>query len=192
MAPLLEASIPMYSYMGRWAPERRGNHMASFIGIYPCADGHLGIHLMPRNWMPFIETIDRHDLAEDPRFKTQADRTQHNDELMAEFYAWAAGETKKDIYERAGRMKAPVAYVHTMADLLESPQLRERGFLQRITHPVAGEAAYPGPPWWMGPDGWRNAPAPLLGHDTEPVLKDIAGLSAGELRALGTETATPA
>src|SRR5690606_38376365 len=50
MAPLLEAGIPYYSYMGRWNAVRRGNHMASFIGIYPCADGHLGIHIMPRNW----------------------------------------------------------------------------------------------------------------------------------------------
>lgn len=25
------------------APKRRGNHMANFIGIHPCLDGHLGI-----------------------------------------------------------------------------------------------------------------------------------------------------
>lgn len=187
MAPLLESGIPVYSYLGRWMPFRRGNHMASFIGIYPCTDGHLGIHLMPRNWKPFLETIDRMDLYEDPRFKTQADRTVHNDELMAEFFAWAAGETKKDIYERAGRMRAPIAYVHTMADLLESPQLRERGFIQQITHPVAGEASYPGPPWWLGPDGWRPEPAPLLGADTEVVLTDVAGLDERQIAALREE-----
>jgi len=170
MAPLLEASIPYYSYLGRWAGVRRGNHMASFIGIYPCADGYLGVHLMPRNWKPFCDVIDRPDLFDDPRFVTQAARTRHNDELMAEFYAWAAGETKHDIYRRAGAGRAPVAFVHTMEDLVTSPHLLERGSIQRMTHPVAGEAAYPGPPWWMGPDAWSSAPAPMLGQHNAEIL----------------------
>lgn len=168
MAPLLEATIPYYTYLGRWAGLRRGNHMASFIGIYPCADGHLGIHIMPRNWKPFTDVIGRPDMFDDPRFMTQALRAQHNDDLMAEFYAWAAGESKHDIYRRAGAGRAPIAFVHTMDDLLTSPHLAERGFIQRIDHPVAGEAAYPGPPWWIGPDAWRHERAPLLGeHDAE-------------------------
>jgi len=170
MAPILEAGIPYYTYMGRWAGLRRGNHMASFIGIYPCADGHLGIHIMPRNWKPFTDAIGRQDLFDDPRFATQAVRAQNNDDLMAEFYAWAAGETKHDIYRRAGAGRAPIAFVHTMEDLLTSPQLEARGFIRRIDHPVAGEAAYPGPPWWIGPDGWTHERAPLLGEHTSEVL----------------------
>ena len=186
MAPLLEAGIPYYSYLGRWTGLRRGNHMASFIAIYPCSDGYLGLHIMPRNWKPFTDCMERPDLFDDPRFATQADRAAHNDELMGEFYAWSAGQSKRAIYERAGAMRAPIAFVHTMADLLESPQLRERGFLQRIDHPVAGGATYPGPPWWMGDDGWTTAPAPLLGAHTEQVLRDVARLSVDELRLLRT------
>ncbi len=170
MAPLLEATIPYYTYLGRWAGLRRGNHMASFIGIYPCADGHLGIHIMPRNWKPFTDVIGRPDMFDDPRFVTQALRAQHNDDLMAEFYAWAAGESKHDSYRRAGAGRAPIAFVHTMDDLLTSPHLAERGFIQRIDHPVAGEAAYPGPPWWIGPDAWRHERAPLLGEHNAEIL----------------------
>ena len=173
MAPLLEAGIPYYAYMGRWAGQRRGNHMASFIGIYPCMDGHLGIHVMPRNWKPFTDAIERPDMFDDPRFRTQSDRAQQNDELMGEFYAWAAGVSKRDVYARAGAMRAPITFVHTMADLLESPQLRERGFLQRIDHPVAGPAEYPGPPWWMGPGAWEAGRAPLLGEHTAEVLGSV-------------------
>ena len=174
MAPLLEATIPYYTYMGRWVGQRRGNLMASFIGIYPCADGHLGIHIMPRNWKPFTDVIGRQDMFDDPRFVTQAIRAQHNDELMAEFYAWAAGETKHDIYKRAGAGRAPIAFVHTMEDLLTSPQLKARGFIQRIDHPVAGEAAYPGPPWWLGPDAWAPGRAPLLGEHNAEILERTA------------------
>jgi crotonobetainyl-CoA:carnitine CoA-transferase CaiB-like acyl-CoA transferase len=184
MAPILEAGIPYYSYMGRWAGVRRGNHMASFIGIYPCSDGHLGIHIMARNWKPFTDAINRPDLAEDPRFRTQADRGQHNDELMAEFFAWAAPLEKREIYRRAGPSRAPITFVHTMEDLLDSPQLNARGVLQRIDHPVAGEGVYVGPPWWMGTDGWSTGRAPLLGEHTEEVLRDVGGLSSVEITHL--------
>jgi crotonobetainyl-CoA:carnitine CoA-transferase CaiB-like acyl-CoA transferase len=189
MAPILEAGIPTYSYMGRWNPVRRGNHMASYIGIYPCADGHIGVHVMPRNWRPFCEAIGRMDLLDDPRFATGALRTANNDDLMAELYAWAATELKRDVYRRAGEYRAPIAFVHTMADILESPQLNARGFLQRVDHPVAGEATYPGPPWWMGPAGWQTGRAPLLGEHTSEVLRDLAGMSAAEV-ARATAQAT--
>ena len=70
--------------------------------------------------------------------------------------------------------RAPIAFVHTMEDLLTSPQLEARGFIQRIDHPVAGEASYPGPPWWIGPDGWSHLRAPLLGEHTTQVLGSSA------------------
>jgi crotonobetainyl-CoA:carnitine CoA-transferase CaiB-like acyl-CoA transferase len=89
-----------------------------------------------------------------------------------------------DVYRRAGEHRAPIAYVHTMADVLASPQYNARGFLQKIDHPVAGEASYVGPPWWMGPGGWQTGRAPLLGEHTVEVLRDIAGLSAAEMDRL--------
>ena len=101
---------------------------------------------------------------------------------MAGVIAWAATMHKKEAYALGGEQRAPITFIHTMQDLLESPQLEARGFLRRIEHPVAGEASYPGPPWWMGPDAWRDAPAPLLGADTEAVLSE-AGLSPTEIAA---------
>ena len=187
MAPILEASIPYYSYMGLWSPVRRGNHMASYIGIYPCADGYLGVHVMPRNWKPFTEAIERPDLLDDPRFATGAARTANNDELMGELYAWASGVEKREVYARAGAMRAPIAFVHTMQDIIESPQNIARGNITRIDHPVAGEGAYFGPPWWMGPDGWQTGRAPLLGEHTAEVLRDVAGLLAVEIAAVRAE-----
>jgi crotonobetainyl-CoA:carnitine CoA-transferase CaiB-like acyl-CoA transferase len=73
-----------------------------------------------------------------------------------------------------------------MDDLINSDHLKARGFIQRIEHPVAGEAAYPGPPWWMGPGAWSVGAAPLLGQHTEAVLRTLAGLSADEVRAIAT------
>jgi formyl-CoA transferase len=139
---------------------------------------------MPRNWKPFSEAVGHPEWQQDPRFATAQARNVHNDDLMGELYAWAATETKREAYDRAGRMRAPISFVHTMADLLDSPHLNERGYLTPIQHPVAGESTYAGPPWWMGPDAWSSDRAPLLGEHTGEILRDVAGMSASELERL--------
>ncbi|HJP41725.1 MAG TPA: CoA transferase [Dehalococcoidia bacterium] len=189
MAPILEGGIPFFAYMGLWMPGRRGNQMSAAIAIYPCIDGQVGVHVMARNWPPFCRAIGRTDLLEDSRFETAADRMANNDELMAELYGWAEGVKKREIYEQAGRERAPIAFVHDMRDLVESPQLAARGSLQRVDHPQAGPAIYAGPPWWIGPSGWEAGRAPLLGEHTIPVLEG-SGLEPSLLEAI-TEEPSP-
>ena len=180
MGPILEAGIPFYSYNGMWLGQRRGNLMSSFMGVYPCLDGQVGVHVMARNWPPFARATGHPEWLEDERFATAESRREHDDVLMAEVIAWAAGVTKQEAYALGGEHRAPITFIHTMKDLLESPQLAARGYLRRIDHPVAGEATYPGPPWWMGPEAWRDGRAPLLGEHTGAVLAE-AGLSAAEI-----------
>lgn len=182
MAPILEAGIPFYAYNGIWTGQRRGNLMSSFMGIYPCIDGQVGVHVMARNWAPFAAATGHPEWLQDERFATADSRRSHDDELMAEVIQWAAGMRKKDAYAIGGEHRAPITFIHTMEDLLESPQLSARGFLRHIEHPIAGKASYPGPPWWMGPDSWRDDPAPLLGEHTQTVLGQ-AGLSPAEITA---------
>src|SRR5262249_1659827 len=105
----------------------------------------------------------------DERYATAGARLRNNDELMAIFYGWAAGQNKKEVYARAGRLRGPVAYVHTIEDLFSSPQLRERSFLQEVDHPIAGRLTYPGAPFRMSASPWRPGRAPLLGEHTGEV-----------------------
>ena len=173
MGPILEAGIPFYSYMGLWAPERRGNLMSSIMGVYPCIDGQIGIHVMARNWPPFARAVGHEEWILDERYSTAEARMENSDELMAEIIQWSTNITKKEAHQAGGENRAPITYIHDMADLMESPQLKERGFLREIEHPVAGKATYPGPPWWMGPDNWTDNPAPLLGANTKVILEGL-------------------
>ena len=182
-ASVLEGAMPYWSYLGLDTSWRRGNQMASFIGIYPCADGMLGIHAMARNWKPLLDLMGMPELSEDPRFATQVARLEHDDELKAIFYGWAADQTKREVYQRAGKMRAPVAYVHTMQDLIDSPQLAARGFIRRIAHPETGPQTYVGPPFQMSATPARDGRAPLLGEQTAAVLGEL-GLQAADLERL--------
>jgi len=185
MASTLEISLAAYAYSGRdWGQRRRGNIASSIMGIYPCADGYIGVHAMPRN-IPFLfRTMEREDLLSDERFSSSQARLQHDDEMRAEIYAWAAERTKREIYARAGSMRGPIAFVHDMADLFESPQLAARGYLREVEHPVAGTLTYPGPPFVMTETPGRVERAPLLGEHTVAVLRERLGLDDADLRVL--------
>jgi CoA:oxalate CoA-transferase len=185
MASTLEISLNAYAYLGetRW-PTRRGNIGSAVVGIYPCADGALGVHAMPRNIPALMQTIGMPELIEDERFKGGAARLLHDDELRALIYAWAAEHNKRDAYALAGAVRGPVAFVHDMADLVESPQLQHRHYLQQIEHPVAGTLTYPGPPFQMSESPAEIRRAPLLGEHTAAVLRDRLGLTAADLATL--------
>jgi crotonobetainyl-CoA:carnitine CoA-transferase CaiB-like acyl-CoA transferase len=185
MASTLEAALNTYCYLhlDYWGT-RRGNILSSVIGLYPCADGYLGVHAMPRNWPALARLVGGDDLVNDARFRDGASRLQNEDELRATLYGWAADKEKKEVYAQAGTMRAPVAYVHDMADLLESPQLKARDYLRQVDHPLAGTRVYPGPPIRMSETPWQAGRAPLLGEHTEQVLRDELGLSDGDVAVL--------
>jgi crotonobetainyl-CoA:carnitine CoA-transferase CaiB-like acyl-CoA transferase len=159
MASVLEASLNTYAYTGRRLGTRRGRIRSATIGIYQCADGHLGLHAMPRNLPYLLELIGMPDLLADERFRTSAARLQHRDELMAIFMSWASEQHKKEVYDRAGRMRAPVSYVHNLQDLRDSPQLAARSFWQSIDG-----LTYPGPPFRMSDSPAHIDRAPPLGE----------------------------
>ncbi len=182
MASTLELSLPAYAFLQvDTGGVRRGNIPSSAIGLYPCADGFLGVHAMPRNFPALARLMDMAWMLDDDRFKTSAARLQNEDELRAMLYVWALEQEKKPTYERAGREHAPVAYVHDMPDLFESEHLQERGYLHEIAHPLAGTLTYPGAPIQMTDTPWQEGRAPLLGEHTTEILQGMLGRSEADM-----------
>jgi crotonobetainyl-CoA:carnitine CoA-transferase CaiB-like acyl-CoA transferase len=182
MAATLEAFLPHYAYSrSEVLTKRRGNTNSAVIGLYPCADGYLGIHAMPRQFAALAKTMDAEWMLEDERFRDGRSRLLHNDELTARFYAWCLAQHREEVYARAGRLRAPLAYMHTLEDLTKSPQLQARAYLQEVDHPEAGRLTYPGPPFRMGEAPARMGRAPLLGEHNEKVYGERLGLGRRDL-----------
>jgi crotonobetainyl-CoA:carnitine CoA-transferase CaiB-like acyl-CoA transferase len=184
MASALELYLPWWAYLKRDISKRRGNVMSGMVGVFPAADGHIGLHIMPRNWPWFARAMGREELIDDPKFRDNYSRLQHNDELEAIVYAWAAGQSAKELYRQAGAARAPIAFVHTLGDLLESEQLRSRGYFHEVEHPLAGRQTYPGAPFRMSEVEWEPGRAPLLGEHNREVYCEEMGLSGRELSRL--------
>ncbi len=73
-------------------------------------------------------------------------------------------------------------------DLAEDHHLNERGFFARLSHAEVGVQTHAGIPWRFtnAPNSVR-APAPLLGADTDLVMRDLLGYSAQEIARLKEE-----
>lgn len=189
MASTLELMLNSYCYLQQdnWSG-RRGNVMSAAIGLYPAADGYLGVHAMPRNWPALARLMDAEWAVTDDRFSDAAARLAHDDELRALTYAWSSQQNASETYLRAGELRAPVAFVHDMPALLASEHLKSRDYFVELEHPVAATMKYPGLPFSMSETPGELRRAPLLGEHTNDVLNAF-GYDAKEielLRANGT------
>ena len=184
MASALELYLPWWAYFQRDISKRRGNVLSAVVGLFPAKDRYIGIHTMPRNWPWLAKAIGRPDLLDDERFKDAHSRLQNNDELEAIVYEWAGRQNAKEVYQTAGAARAPIGYAHTLADVLDSEQLRARDFFQTVDHPIAGEHTQPGPPFRMSAVDWSAGRATLLGEHNEELYCDEIGLSHQELARL--------
>ncbi len=184
-ASILEIYLPDFAYRkAETLLLRRGNFASAAVGIYPVIDGHIGIHAMPKNWPQLVEALDLQWMADDERFADNRARLRNDDDLSAEMFVWAAGVTRAEAYERAGRHRAPISPVNTVADLLASEHLDIRGFWREIEHPGAGAMRYPGPPARMSGTPAEPRRAPLLGEHTSTVLTTLLGLSQRDVTLL--------
>jgi crotonobetainyl-CoA:carnitine CoA-transferase CaiB-like acyl-CoA transferase len=185
MASILEIYLPDYAYRKSEAlTTRRGNIASAAVGIYTAADGWIGIHAMPKNWPQLLDAMDAHWMSSDERFADNRARLKNDGELSAELYAWTTSVTRAEAYERAGKARAPISPVNTMADLLESPHLRERAFFREVDHPATGAMRYPGPPSSMSATPPAPGRAPLLGEHTSDVLCGMLGIAPRDLTRL--------
>jgi len=86
--------LPLISTrFGSWAAFRRetgnGSRQRSPLDVYPTNDGHVVINVaVEEHWHHLLAAMDREDLRDDPRFRTNADRVGHMDDTYALIAAW--------------------------------------------------------------------------------------------------------
>jgi len=157
---------------------------------YPTEDGHLNVACANQKlWRGLCDAIDRPELADDPRFETNADRVEHMDELEAElsgvFRQRTTDEWVEQLAEEAG---LPVGPVYDIKDALHNEQTEARGMVTSVDHPAAGQIDVVEHPlnFAAAASGFDAAP-PLLGEDTEAVLRRLGydEASIEEMREAG-------
>lgn len=160
---------------------------------YPTADGYLNVACGNQKlWEELCEEIGRGELADDPRFESNADRVGNMDELEEElsttFTERTTDEWVEQLAEDAG---LPVGPVFDVDEALSNEQVEARGVVGTLEHPAIGEIpSIEHPLNFANVDsGFEEAP-PLLGEDTDAVLDEL-GYSRERIEELRTSGAVP-
>jgi itaconate CoA-transferase len=165
-------------YAGR-PPARAGarHNMMVPYGTYAVGEGreiNLAVQ-SDQQWQRFCtEVLDRAELEEDPRFRTNEQRVRHRDELEPLIEALLSDLGEQEAQLRLAAADIPVAAVNDLADLLEHPQLHSRERWIDVDSP-AGPIRALRPPFNLAND--HNAgPIPALGEHTDAIRAEV-GLS---------------
>jgi CoA:oxalate CoA-transferase len=183
---ILENAIARFDVTGE-SPKPTGNRHPSItpFAVFRASDGYLVVAAGNENlWQKLCRAVDREDLAEDPRFKTNSDRTDNWDVLepiMSEVIAKRSVEEWLNLFEEAGIPSGPI---NDVAKVVEHPQVLARDMVVYQQHPIAGRIMMPGIPIkFSKTPGSIETPAPLLGEHNQAILKEL-GYTETEIERL--------
>ncbi len=184
---LLEMTDMAYIYAGQVYP-RSGNGSRAAWGIYPCADGFVGVVSGPLRRWANVATLMEEPLLSDSRYQQAGSQSELRDEIDALMLPWLVTHNKEEIYQQAQALGLPFGYVATPADLFRNEQLQYREFFHTVEHPVAGTLRYPSVAAHFTDGLWESRRAPLLGEHTDKVVEAL-GHDAGSRARLSAEGA---
>jgi crotonobetainyl-CoA:carnitine CoA-transferase CaiB-like acyl-CoA transferase len=155
-------------------PTRVGNEHLSIAPYEPlhARDGLIIVAVAnPGLWERFCTAIDRPDLHDDPRFRTNTDRVAHRAVLKREIEAVFQHFTVDELTARLRSANVPCGRVRSLREAIEHPQVAARDLLVTQTHAALGTV------WTLAPvvklsrtPADPSVPPPGLGEHTAAVL----------------------
>ena len=184
-----------FAFNGR-RTRRMGNRHESMSphGCYPCQGEDRWVVLSVRDeadWRGLCLALGQPDLASDPRFFDPVVRHSNQDVLDNTINAWCRQRTQDEAVSELQANGVPAAPVLDAGQMLAAPHLRSRGLFETVEHGAGselGEKEYLGRGWRLGSAEVQiRGPAPKMGEANEFVLKEMLGLSKGEIARLKEE-----
>jgi len=134
---------------------------------------------MEHQWKQLCDAMGRPELADDPRFRTNAERVKRQDKLFEIIQGWLTSLPDDDaIMAKLNEYRVPAAPVLSVEEAINHPHMRERGVVRRIHDRIAGEMTLPGFPLrfsaWPGDPGLE---APTLGEHNAEILRSHLGFT---------------
>ena len=188
---------PFFSILGPWAasykisgkvPARIGNrsNVAAPRGIYKTKDNkYVSLSAsMQSMWEKLALTIGSRELIKDPRFLTNSDRLNNQDDLdkpISKFIKKYNRDEVLNIFSKEGITVGPVLDI---SEIIEHPYIHDREILiDHYNKEYGNILMHQAFPRLSKTPGKVRHSAPLLGGDTDDVLKEI-GISDKQINML--------
>ena len=163
-------------------PEPIGNASDSIAphGCYPCKGDDRWCVIAAeteQQWSALAKYLGT-EIARDPRFKTVDGRLKHREELNGIIAQWTKEQDAIAVVDRLQQGGVPCGVVQNGEDLAKDPHLQERGFIVSVENSRLGRVVLPNfPLQFTNARLTRRWEFPVLGRDTEAVLRDVVGYS---------------
>ncbi len=139
-------------------------------------------------WTLYCELLDRRDLIDHPKFKTNPLRCDNRKELIPILEKEMVKKTAQewcDLFEKHG---VPYSPINNLQQICEDPHIAHRKMLVEIDQPVVGKMQVCASPLKLSETpGEVYAPAPMLGQHSEEVLREVLGFSPEKIAQLKAE-----
>ncbi len=158
-------------------------------GIIKCKDGYVSLgFLQEHEWVNLLKLMGDPEWAKDDAYKDRMSRMAKMPEINQRINEWMKDRTRSEIVEQGQGLGVTVTPVNTPKDVVESEQMKVRGFFTEIDHPEAGRITFPRIPSLFSetPPAIDRA-APLLGQDNESIFCGELGYSKEDLEKLRAE-----
>jgi formyl-CoA transferase len=179
--------------VSRGAPTRQGNRNPRVTpwSVFPTKDGNIAICVFANEqWKVFLEAIEREDCLKDARFENPEDRVDHMEEVEAVVAEWSRNRSTEEALRTLRNRKIPCDPILEVKEVLEDPQLKARGMIQELVHPLnpkTGVKTAGFPIRFSLRPAEDISPAPLLGYNNDEIYRGLLGLSKEEMEELRTE-----
>lgn len=196
LLPLLSEFIAGYSMSGR-APGPAGNRRPFFAphGCYRCLgdDAWVAVSVESEDeWRRFCQVLGSPAWTADPRFGDMPSRQRNQDELDRLVEEWTLLRDKHEAMKALQASGVRAGAVLSVPELLNDPQMIERGFFKTLAHPEAGAHLHPGVAWRLSDSpGSVDRAAPRFAQDNDCVFGELLGMSAEEIAELEIEGISP-
>jgi crotonobetainyl-CoA:carnitine CoA-transferase CaiB-like acyl-CoA transferase len=156
-----------------------------------CKDGRpLAIHcsVPEKFWRALLKAVNRLDIAADERFMDRDARRQNYEALEKSLAPTFKEKTRSEWLGILEANDVPAVALYDVAEVLDDPQVKHLDLMEQLEHAGAGKWQFVrGPVRFENLAQERSAPPPLLGEQSEKVLREL-GRSAeaiGDLAARG-------
>jgi crotonobetainyl-CoA:carnitine CoA-transferase CaiB-like acyl-CoA transferase len=158
-------------------------------GAFRAKDGYISIAADSAHfWKRLCQILGLEALLDDPRFKTNADRVAHKQQLQELVENVTATREGRYWLEKLDAAEIPCGPVNSYAEVFQDPHVLARDMLTEVNHPVAGLVKMTGLNVKLtATPGEMRLPAPTLGQHTREVLHALgyADAAIDQFKAAG-------
>ena len=169
-------------------PVRMGNAHPNIVPyqVFETQDGRIILAIgNDGQFRRFCELADQPHLAQDPRFVANRGRVKHRAQLIEALALLLKNKNTGDWLNLLEPEGIPCGRINSIDETLNDPQVIHRQMRTQAMHSSLGEVNLLGSPLKLSetPGEVRRAP-PVLGEDTDQVLREVLGYEDSAIRGL--------